>query len=194
MRIVGGTWRGRRLPELPKGALARPTTDREREALASMLLVRFDLDLSEVTVLDAFAGSGALGFELLSRGARWCSFVEKQAIAYKALIRTAACLGCEATRYEILHKDSFALAGSPCFSAPGGQFSCVLLDPPYAMEPDEVSRLLDCLIVADVLSPSACIMYEHAATKASLIHPDFVLTRSKTHGTTTIDLLSFDRK
>ena len=60
MRIVGGMWRGRTIAS-PPGARTRPTTDRTRESLASMVLSSFGLDLSEVWVLDAFAGSGALG-------------------------------------------------------------------------------------------------------------------------------------
>ena len=67
MRIVGGKWKGRAI-EAPDGkGTTRPTTDRTREAIASSILASRGLDLSESRVLDAFAGSGAMGFELLSR-------------------------------------------------------------------------------------------------------------------------------
>ena len=70
MRIIGGEWRGRKIEE-PRGRdVTRPTTDRVREACASMVMSAFDFDLDEVRVLDAFGGSGALGIEMLSRGAR----------------------------------------------------------------------------------------------------------------------------
>ena len=70
MRIIGGEWRGRKIEE-PRGRdVTRPTTDRVREACASMVMSAFDFDLEEVRVLDAFGGSGALGLEMLSRGAR----------------------------------------------------------------------------------------------------------------------------
>lgn len=70
MRIIGGEWRGRKIEE-PRGRdVTRPTTDRVREACASMVMSAFDFDLDEVRVLDAFGGSGALGLEMLSRGAR----------------------------------------------------------------------------------------------------------------------------
>ena len=70
MRIIGGEWRGRKIEE-PRGRdVTRPTTDRVREACASMVMSAFDSDLDEVRVLDAFGGSGALGIEMLSRGAR----------------------------------------------------------------------------------------------------------------------------
>ena len=69
MRIVGGKWRGLSV-EAPEGrGTTRPTTDRNRERFASMILSAAGLDLSGVEVLDAFAGSGAMGFELVSRGA-----------------------------------------------------------------------------------------------------------------------------
>ena len=66
MRIIGGEWRGRKIEE-PRGRdVTRPTTDRVREACASMVMSAFDFDLDEVRVLDAFGGSGALGIEMLS--------------------------------------------------------------------------------------------------------------------------------
>lgn len=68
MRIIGGEWRGRKIEE-PRGRdVTRPTTDRVREACASMVMSAFDFDLDEVCVLDAFGGSGALGIEMLT----WC--------------------------------------------------------------------------------------------------------------------------
>ncbi|MFC2671225.1 RsmD family RNA methyltransferase, partial [Lancefieldella parvula] len=77
MRIVGGKWKGRAI-EAPDGkGITRPTTDRTREAIASSILASRGLDISESRVLDAFAGSGAMGFELLSRGALYVTFVDK---------------------------------------------------------------------------------------------------------------------
>ena len=67
MRIIGGEWRGRKIEE-PRGRdVTRPTTDRVREACASMVMSAFNFDLDEVRVLDAFGGSGALGLEIPSR-------------------------------------------------------------------------------------------------------------------------------
>ena len=76
MRVIGGRWRGRHL-DAPEGrGVTRPTTDRVREAMASMVLAACGLSLTSVHVLDAFAGSGGLGIELLSRGAASATFVE----------------------------------------------------------------------------------------------------------------------
>ena len=77
MRIVGGKWRGRSI-QPPKGyALTRPTAERTREAIASSILAAFGLNLENASVLDAFAGSGAMGLELLSRGAAHATFVDQ---------------------------------------------------------------------------------------------------------------------
>ena len=94
MRIVGGEWRGRPL-EAPEGRGTRPTTDRMRETIASMVLSAFDLDLDGVSVLDAFAGSGAMGLEFLSRGARRCTFVDSDRKAAGVVRRNVAALGAQ---------------------------------------------------------------------------------------------------
>ena len=83
MRIVAGEWRGRRLVA-PRGDATRPTADRTREALFSMLTSRLG-SFEDLAVADLFAGSGALGLEALSRGAANCLFVEQDGAALAAL-------------------------------------------------------------------------------------------------------------
>jgi len=92
MRIIAGQWRGRVLAA-PKGDATRPTADRTREALFSMLTSRVG-DFEGLAVADLFAGSGALGFEALSRGAASCLFVEQDRAALDALRANAEKLGC----------------------------------------------------------------------------------------------------
>ena len=93
MRIVGGKWRGRQI-EAPEGrGTTRPTTDRTREAIASMILSARGLDLTGDSVLDAFAGSGAMGLELLSRGASHATFVDRDRRAAARVRRSAEALG-----------------------------------------------------------------------------------------------------
>ena len=95
MRIVGGKWRGLSV-EAPEGrGTTRPTTDRNRERFASMILSAAGLDLSGVEVLDAFAGSGAMGFELVSRGAASAVFVDLDRRAVARIRRTAELYLCE---------------------------------------------------------------------------------------------------
>ena len=105
MRIVGGKWRGRRI-EAPEGrGVTRPTTDRMRESIASMILSARGLDLSGESVLDAFAGSGAMGLELLSRGAAHATFVDRDRGAVARLRRSAQTLGAQSSELHALAGD-----------------------------------------------------------------------------------------
>ena len=121
MRIIAGRWRGRQL-EAPPGLATRPTADRVRETLFSMLTSRLGT-FEDLRVADLFAGSGALGLEALSRGAAHATFVEKDAGAVAVLKRNAAKLGAEA-EVQIL--------GGSALSLPKSEpFDLILADPPY---------------------------------------------------------------
>ena len=118
MRIVAGKWRGRTLTA-PPGGTTRPTADRTREALFSMLASRIG-DFEGLRVADLFAGTGALGLEALSRGASHCTFVERDRPALEALKRNIAALGAEA---DVRAQSAETFAGGP--------FDLILIDPPY---------------------------------------------------------------
>ncbi|MFN2259551.1 MAG: 16S rRNA (guanine(966)-N(2))-methyltransferase RsmD [Parasphingopyxis sp.] len=121
MRIIAGEWRGRKL-EAPPGDATRPTADRVRETLFSMLASRLG-SFEGLRVADLFAGSGALGLEALSRGAAHCTFVERDRDALAALKANIARLG---ARSEVQPRDAAALGPAP------SPFDLLLLDPPYA--------------------------------------------------------------
>jgi len=128
MRIVGGKHRGRRI-EAPAGFEVRPTADRTREALFNILEHgSFTVDgmspLRGARVLDAFAGSGALGLEALSRGASHATFMDNNAAARSAIRANAKALG-EAAHVSILQAD----ASNP--PAAGTSCNVIFLDPPY---------------------------------------------------------------
>jgi 16S rRNA (guanine966-N2)-methyltransferase len=120
MRIIAGAWRGRTLVA-PKGDATRPTADRTREALFSMLVSRLG-SFEGLRVADLFAGSGALGLEALSRGAAHCTFVEQDRPALDALKINVAKLGASADirAQSVL---TLGIATQP--------FDVVLMDPPY---------------------------------------------------------------
>ena len=188
MRIVGGEWRGRAI-EAPEGRdVTRPTTDRTRESMASMVLSAFGLDLSEVSVLDAFAGSGAIGLELLSRGAARTTFVDRDRGAVARVRRNCQALGCERGRFSVVSGDVCRLAGSGRLA--GAPFSLVVLDPPYAMEAARVSELVRDLDAHALLGGDARILYEHDSRAPGLVVPGFSQVREKSHGTTTFEILS----
>ena len=132
LRIIGGRWRGRRL-EFPAGTGIRPTPDRVRETLFNWL----QLDTAGSRCLDLYAGSGALGIEALSRGAREVVFVDADPLATRSL--EAALRGLGADSGKVVRADV------PAFlSAPPEPFDIVFLDPPYGTGVlEEVCRILD---------------------------------------------------
>ena len=137
LRIIAGEWRGRKLVA-PTGDTTRPTADRTRETLFSMLVSRIG-DFEGLTVADLFAGSGALGLEALSRGAASCIFVEQDAAAIRALRSNIAALRA-APQCDV--RASSVLALGPA-KAP---LDLILLDPPYhsgagAVALDKLNRL-----------------------------------------------------
>src|SRR4051812_21340732 len=119
MRIIAGRWRGRPILA-PAGQATRPTSDRTREALFSMLASRIG-SFEGLAVADLFAGSGALGLEALSRGAAACTFVETDRNAIEAIRRNLAALGADA---DIVAAPA-DLARIPA------QLDVAFLDPPY---------------------------------------------------------------
>jgi 16S rRNA (guanine966-N2)-methyltransferase len=120
MRIIAGAWRGRPLVA-PKGDATRPTADRTREALFSMLVSRVG-SFEGLRVADLFAGSGALGLEALSRGAAQCTFVEQDRPALDSLRTNVEKLGAVA---DIRAQSVLALG------AVQHSFDLILMDPPY---------------------------------------------------------------
>ena len=126
MRIVGGTFKGRSLAG-PTGAATRPTSDRVREAIFNILTHGIDgFTLEGARVLDLFAGTGALGLEAMSRGARICQFVDDSAEARGLIRRNADALGL-ISQCKIWRRDATKLG--PCAPQPG--FDLVFADPPY---------------------------------------------------------------
>jgi 16S rRNA (guanine966-N2)-methyltransferase len=122
VRIVAGDWRGRPLVA-PDGDVTRPTADRTRETLFSMLTSRLG-SFEELKVADLFAGSGALGLEALSRGAAHCLFVEQDAAAIRAIRKNIANLRAQ-DRCDVRASSVMALGPA---KAP---MDLILLDPPY---------------------------------------------------------------
>ena len=135
MRIIAGQWRGRKLVA-PKGDATRPTADRMRETLFSMLTSRLG-DFNGLQVADLFAGSGALGLEALSRGAANCLFVEQDRAALDTIRVNITAMGArDQTRVEAGSVTQLRAAPKP--------LDLLLVDPPYHSGAGEVAldRLL----------------------------------------------------
>ena len=146
VRIIGGKWRSRVL-RFPPAAQLRPTPDRVRETLFNWLGQRLD----GLACLDLFAGSGALGFEALSRGAARAVMVESDRAAAQALRENAKAL--EAGGVEVVHRDALAY-----LKEPGEKFDVAFVDAPYAS--DLARRAMDRLPAR--LKPGARVYVETA--------------------------------
>ena len=151
LRIVSGAFRNRRIT-FPPGTIVRPTSERVREALFDILGPRIE----GRTVLDAFAGSGALGFEALSRGARWVTFVEADRNVAAAIRRNAANLEVERQSVVVEGLAERVINGR----VSGAPFDLILADPPY----DSPSRqgLLALVAGAGVLVPDGSVVVERS--------------------------------
>ena len=148
MRIISGQWRGRPLAA-PKGLQTRPTADRTRETLFSMLVSRLG-SLDELRVADLYAGSGALGLEALSRGAGHCTFVENDRAAVDAIRANAATLGLT-NGIEVMAMSAVRLPhASP--------FHLILADPPYATSSG--TSVVAAVVAASWLAPGGWMAVE----------------------------------
>ncbi|MRG94121.1 16S rRNA (guanine(966)-N(2))-methyltransferase RsmD [Polyangium spumosum] len=179
MRVIGGSLGGRRLVA-PSGHATRPTSDRVREALFNVLG-----DVSGASVLDLYAGTGALGIEALSRGASRVVFVENGRPALAALQKNLASLGIDGACRVITQPVTRALAAL----VPLGPFDLILLDPPYAALV-EAARVLEALTVeaSRLVSPGARVVLEHASRDAPPAPPRLVRDETRIYGDTAISL------
>lgn len=186
MRVVGGRWRGRPL-EAPEGRGTRPTTDRARESIASAVLSAEGLDLSGRSVLDAFAGSGAVGIELLSRGAGHATFIDSDRKAAARVRRNLQSVGAPPETWRVLAGEASRALGRA--TVPGAPFDIVFLDPPYAMPAEEVTELVERARARGQLAGDALVVYERSESAPKLALADARELKSKRHGITSVDLI-----
>jgi 16S rRNA (guanine966-N2)-methyltransferase len=167
-RIVAGSARGRRLAVPPGGT--RPTSDRVREALFSSLdslLLAEGLRWSQIGVLDLFAGSGALGLEALSRGAREAVLVERSRAAARVLEANVGVVGLAGA--TVLVRDVAQLAGLP---DPSAAAELVFVDPPYDWPASELRTVLTGLLDRGWIASHAIVIVERGARDPEAPLPD----------------------
>ncbi len=188
MRIVGGTLSGRRFAG-PPGDVTRPTSDRVREAIASSIESRGGF--GGARVLDLFAGTGAMAFEALSRGASHAVLVERDAKVAAAIKKAAAELGLPA-RCTIVVADLSSEGALARIDAAGhGPFDRVFADPPYA-DIALVAPLLVRLREKGLLAPEAILAVEHAKRHAPTRPEGFSIISEPRYGDTGVLLLTVD--
>ncbi|HZZ63292.1 MAG TPA: 16S rRNA (guanine(966)-N(2))-methyltransferase RsmD [Roseiarcus sp.] len=163
MRVVSGRLKGRVLAAPPSRAV-RPTSERLRESIFDILEHRYPGSFEGARAVDLFAGSGALGIEALSRGARFVLFVDNGTEARALLRANVEALGLGGVS-RIWRADATRLGRAPA----GGPFGLAFLDPPYGQ--DLAGRALAALVAGGWLEPDALCVVEEAA-KAAIRVPE----------------------
>ncbi|HSK69300.1 MAG TPA: 16S rRNA (guanine(966)-N(2))-methyltransferase RsmD [Candidatus Limnocylindria bacterium] len=178
LRIIGGEFRSRALLT-PKGEGTRPTRAMVREAVFNLLQGAWPGG----AVLDLFAGSGAMGFEALSRGAQRAVFCDRDAEAVRIVKQNAEALGV-AGRARVLRAD-WAQA-LKALGSQGERFGLVILDPPYMLDAAPVLRAI---LDAGLLEAQGVVVLEHGAKTPPNPPEGFMLIKSRAYGHTGIALL-----
>jgi len=173
MRVIAGSYKGRRL-QAPAGLDTRPTSDRVREALFSILGAR---RVEGARVLDLFAGSGALGIEALSRGAAEATFVDSAAPAIRAIGANLEAVGADAV---VVRAEARRFLGGASRSA--RQYDLLFLDPPYRLAASLGRELSEAL--AAVLAPGAAVVAE--SDRRAPLEVDLPLEDERRYGDTLI--------
>ncbi len=176
MRIVGGEFRGRPLAAPRSGAI-RPTADRTRESLFNILTHRYPEALAGARMLELFAGTGAVGFEALSRGAASVLFVETSVEGRGLLRRNMEALGLEG-RAKIFRRDATALGGAGTIAP----FGILFADPPYGTGAG--AKALAAAASGGWLVPGALAILEERADVAPDCGADFEPVEERLFGDT----------
>lgn len=184
MRVISGLVGGRSLKSVP-GQQTRPTTDKVKEALFSMIGPYFDGG----AVLDLFAGTGGLGIEALSRGCERAVFVDRQPIAVHTIKANLSATGFT-DRAEVYRND--AERALKALQKRALRFELAFLDPPYHL--DIIPRLLEQLQGFDVLFPSALVVCEHSVDRPLPQQiGSLVIRRSNEYGDTAVTIYANEK-
>lgn len=176
IRVIAGQLKGRRIPTL-SGRATRPTSQRAREALFSIL----GEQIQGATMVDLFAGTGAVGLEALSRGAARVLFVEQNPPAGASIHRTLSQFKISSSSRVLVEDVSLALQNS--FLVGWRPFDVIFLDPPYRLP--NIQQLMCQIEEADLIAPTGRIIYEHFhKTKPPLSIGGWTLIRTARYGDT----------
>ncbi|WP_427338566.1 16S rRNA (guanine(966)-N(2))-methyltransferase RsmD [Caloranaerobacter sp. DY30410] len=184
MRVITGTAKGHKL-KVPKGLSIRPTTDRIKESLFNIL----GNDLEDSVVLDLFAGSGSIGIEFLSRGAKECYFIDNSIISIKTIKENLIKTNLIAKSY--VYKNTVERAIKK-LGARGIKFDYIFMDPPY--EKGLVIPTLEIIAAENLLKEEGIIIIEHESSLDLLNEIiSFVKVRENNYGNTKITFYELGR-
>ncbi|HEX3888252.1 MAG TPA: 16S rRNA (guanine(966)-N(2))-methyltransferase RsmD [Phenylobacterium sp.] len=191
MRIVSGSFRGKTLAA-PEGEATRPTSDRARQAIFNILEhAAWSNGVRDARVIDLFAGSGALGFEALSRGAAFCLFVETDAAARGAIRENVEGLSPNGGLFgttRVHRRDATDLGVRP--GADGPAFDLAFLDPPYARGLGEIA--LEKLAAGGWLAPGAIVVFERGTAEPEVAVAGYRPLDVRDYGAARVHFLRFD--
>lgn len=179
MRVIAGAYKGRRL-DCPKGDAVRPTTDKVKEAMFGAIQFK----IQGAKLLDAFAGSGALGIEALSRGAAHVDFVEKNRTCLKSLEQNLSAIGAENCR--VYGSDVMKLLPSL------GLYDIMFLDPPY--DDGLYGPVLEAAREGGKLVPGATVVLECRKKFDFVLPMGYNLTKSKDYGDISLWFVTYGDK
>lgn len=162
MRIISGKYKSRRISP-PANITARPTTDFAKESLFNLLANRIDFE--DIDMLDLFAGTGGIGLEFVSRGAREVIAVEKAHTQQNFIISTCKALGVQ--QLSVIRGDVFRYLNNCRL-----QFDFIFADPPYALP--ELPTLPDIVFGKELLKEDGWFVLEHSGNNDFSGHPHFV--------------------
>ncbi len=186
MRITAGRFRGRTL-HTPRDQRTRPTSDKLRQAVFNILAhgeIGADFTLEGAAVVDMFAGTGAMGFEAISRGAGFCLFVEDAAAAIALIRQNIEALGLSGIT-KIWRRDGTALG--PRDTSSCGPFGLAMLDPPYRR--GLLAPALRALSEGDWLRSGALAICEAAVDDDVALPPGYALLEARRYGESKILIL-----
>jgi 16S rRNA (guanine(966)-N(2))-methyltransferase RsmD len=175
MRIITGTLKGRRL-KVPDSGVIRPTSDRTKEGLFSVMDARIYFD--DLNVLDLYAGSGNLGFEAISRGVATATFVDNNRLSATTITENAELFGVT-EQIRIIQSDVQRF-----LSGPARPFDIVFCDPPYDLP--EMAEMVETVLTAGWLAPDGWFVLEHDKRHNFSKHPYCVFT--KPYGRTIVSI------
>ncbi len=180
MRVISGKARGVKLQTI-KGNATRPTTDRVKESIFSMI----QFDIAGSVVLDAFAGSGALGIEALSRGAAYCDFVDASRESVRIIRQNLNNARLDSDEYGV-YQGALENFFKKTSTNPV-KYDMIFLDPPYGKH--MIAPAIDWLIQGDRIAEDALIIIEHDGSETLLPQTDLLsIEKEKKYGQTLIHI------
>lgn len=179
MRIIGGTYRGKKLLP-PQTDTIRPTTDRMRETLFNILEHGVGPRIRDAKVLDLFAGTGALGIEAISRGANYVTFVDKDPKSMKLVKQNTALI-------NGIENVDFIITDGTHFSSRSGNFDIIFVDPPYNKE--LITPTLKNINDQNLLAQHGLVVIEFATSEEIKIPTYFTEVKTRKIGDATFSIL-----